>query len=192
MPLIMDTKEDRIVAAAFDLFLRHGYRKVSLSDIAEAAQMSRPSLYASFANKEAVFAELVRRQKERNLSETSARLHQVGGLQARLSCVFDIWLIEPVASVIDSQNATELLANCAEYAPQAVADLYEGLEQQLIAVLQPHASERPLLPPADVARILRLASTGIKAATANLEELQRMVDGLVLMAVTTMTGRPEI
>jgi len=189
---IMDTKEDRIVAAAFELFLRHGYRKVSMSDISEAAQMSRPSLYASFANKEAIFAELVRRQKERNLSETCARLHHVSGLQAQLSCVFDIWLIEPVATVIDSKNATELLANCAEFAPQALADLYQALEQQLIAVLQPHVSEQSLLPAANIARILRLASGGIKAATDNLEELQRMVDGLLLMAVTTMTGRPEI
>lgn len=184
----MQSKEDRIVEAAFDLFLRHGYRKVSMSDIADAAQMSRPSLYASFANKDAIFAELVRRQKVRNLAQTDARLHQVHGLQARLGCVFDIWLIEPIASVIDSENATELLANCAEFAPQALAELYGALEQQLINVLTPHMSEHSLLAATEIAKILRLASAGIKASTKNLEDLQRRVQGLIVMAVATVAG----
>lgn len=182
----MQTKEDRIVDAAFQLFYRHGYRKVSMSDVAEATQMSRPSLYAAFANKEAIFAELVRRQCERNLAETTARLHQASGLQQRLSCVFDIWLIESVASVIDSENATELLANCGEYAPQAVADLYEQMEAQLVAVLEPEMSDQSTLTVGDIARILRLASTGIKTSTENLPELRRMVQGLIAMAVAAL------
>ncbi|MHC8287342.1 TetR/AcrR family transcriptional regulator [Pseudomonas sp. XS1P51] len=184
----MDTKEDRITGAALELFLRHGYRKVSMSDVAEAAQMSRPSLYASFANKEAIFAELVRRQRERNLAEIEARLPPFNGLQEKLGCVFDIWLIEPIASVIDSENATEMLANCAVYAPQAIADLYQGLEQTLIAVLTPHMNAQSLLPVTDLARILRLASTEIKASTENLEELRRMVDGLMVMAVAAVAS----
>lgn len=184
----MHAKEDRIIDAAFELFLRHGYRKVSMSDIAEAAQMSRPSLYASFANKDAIFAELVRRQTQRNLAETHARLHQISGLQARLGCVFNIWVTEPVASVIDSENATELLANCVEFAPQALADLYEALESELVNVLTPHMGEQSLLAATDIAKILRLASSGIKASTANLEDLQRRIQGLIVMAVATVAG----
>jgi AcrR family transcriptional regulator len=185
MLTVMETKEDRIAAAALELFLRHGYRKVGMSDIAQASDMSRPSLYAAFANKDAIFAELVRRQCERNLDETRARLHLTSGLQARLHCVFDIWLIEPVASVIDSDNATELLANCGEFAPQAVADLYGHMEALLIEVLQPGVTEKAALTARDIARILRLASTGLKASAENLPDLRRMVDGLVTMAVAS-------
>lgn len=182
----METKDDRIVAAAFELFFRHGYRKVSMSDIAQASEMSRPSLYTTFANKEAIFAELVRRQCARNLAETRARLHKISGLRARLGCVFAIWLIEPVATVIDSENATEMLANCAEFAPQAVADLYVQLELQLVEVLQPVVPETAALTAAEIARILRLASTGLKTTADNLQDLQRMVDGLVVMAVAAV------
>lgn len=182
----METKEDRIAAAAFELFLRHGYRKVGMSDIAQASDMSRPSLYAAFANKDAIFAELVRRQCARNLAETHARLHRISGVQARLKCVFDIWLIEPVASVIDSENATELLTNCAEFAPQAVADLYAQMEELLIEVLTPVVSEKAALDVRDMARILRSASTGLKATAQTIPDLQRMVDGLVVMAVAAV------
>lgn len=186
MQSIMETKEDRIVAAAFDLFFRHGYRKVGMSDIAQASDMSRPSLYATFANKEAIFAELVRRQCARNLEQTRARLHQVSGLRERLSCVFAIWLIEPVATVIDSENATEMLVDCARFAPQAVADLYAQLEFQLIEVLEPVITDTTALTANDIARILRLASTSLKVSAENLQDLQRMVDGLVVMAVATV------
>jgi AcrR family transcriptional regulator len=182
----MQTKEDRIIEASFHLFLRHGYRKVSMSDVAEAAHMSRPSLYASFANKEAIFAALVRRQCVLNLAETKARLHQVSGLHERLSCVFDIWLIEPVASVIDSENATELLANCAAFAPQALAELYEQMEAQLFAVLSDGVSDDQASVARDTAKILRLASSGIKASTENLPELRRLVQGLIAMAVAAL------
>lgn len=182
----METKEDRIVAAAFELFFRHGYRKVGMSDIAQASDMSRPSLYAAFANKEAIFAELVRRQCTRNLEETRARLHRTSGLQARLGCVFAIWLIEPVATVIDSENATEMLADCAKFAPQAVAELYTQLELQLIEVLQPEVPDTAALTASEMARILRLASTGLKTSTESLVDLQRMVEGLVIMAVATV------
>jgi len=102
------------------------------------------------------------------------------------------YLTYPVQALAQDRFAEGLLQTLVEIAPQALADLYQALEQQLIAVLQPHVSEQSLLPAANIARILRLASGGIKAATDNLEELQRMVDGLLLMAVTTMTGRPEI
>lgn len=182
----METKEDRIVTAAFELFFRHGYRKVSMSDIALASDMSRPSLYAAFANKEAIFAELVRRQCARNLEETHARLHRISGLQARLACVFAIWLIEPVATVIDSENATEMLADCAQFAPQAVAQLYTQLELQLIQVLQPEVPDTAALTASEMARILRLASTGLKTSTESLLDLQRMVEGLVIMAIATV------
>lgn len=184
----MQTKEDRIVEASFQLFLRHGYRKVSMSDVAEAAQMSRPSLYASFANKEAIFAELVRRQCALNLLETKARLHQVTGFENRLGCVFDIWLIEPVASVLDSPNAAELLTNCGDYAPQAVAELYEQMEAQLVAVLADYMTPGSVLAVKDTARILRLASAGIKSSTDSLPELRRLVQGLISMVVAGSVG----
>lgn len=182
----MQTKEDRILEAALQLFLRHGYRKVNMSEIAEATQMSRPSLYAAFANKEAIFAEMVYRQCALNLQETAQRLPRATSLRERLACIFDIWLIEPVASVIDSENAAELLANCAEYAPAAVANTYARMEQQLVAVLDLEAEQPPAMPNTELAHLLRLATTSMKASAENLSQLRKRVEGLTIMAVATL------
>lgn len=184
----MDPKETRILDAAFDLFYRHGYRKVSMSDIAEASQMSRPTLYASFANKEAVFAALVLRQRVHNEAATAQRLPGADGLAARLACLFEIWVVEPAASVIDSPNGIDLLANCGSYAPQALADIYAHLENHLAAVLAPALREPALMSAREIAYILRVATTGVKASADSLPALRQVVAGMITMALATVNA----
>lgn len=189
----LSAKDTRIVDAALQLFLRHGYRKVSVGDIAEAARMSRPSLYASFPNKEAIFAALVLRQRQQCMAEAALRVRPEQDLQTRLRHLFDVWVLEPVAAVIDSENATELLANCGDYAPEALADLYAHLEAQLVAALQPEVRADAAMSAADIAYILRLATTSLKASADNEADLRRLVGGLVAMAVATVrAGRGEV
>lgn len=186
----MDPKDTRILDTAFDLFLRHGYRKVSMSDIAEALGISRPTLYASFANKDAIFAALVLRQRARNEDETARRLPQSTGLAARLACVFDIWVVAPAASVIDSPNGIDLMANCGVYAPAALGDIYTSLEAHLAAVLAPAMHKTSTMSAADIAYILRVATTGIKASADNLPALRQVVAGMITMAVATAHAGP--
>lgn len=172
--------------AAFQMFLRHGYRKVGVGDIAEAAQMSRPSLYASFPNKEAIFSAMVRRQRDRCLAESGVRLRPGQDLATRLRHLFDIWVLEPTASVIGSENGIELLANCGDYAPQAQAEVYAQLEAQLKATLQPEVRAQAALSAADLAYILRLATTSLKASADNEADLRRLIGGLIAMTLATV------
>jgi len=48
-------KPNAIVLAALELFTRYGYRKTSIDDIAEAAQVAKRTVYLHFENKAAVF-----------------------------------------------------------------------------------------------------------------------------------------
>ena len=51
----------RILDAAQQLFLEKGYRSASIDDISEMAPASKPTIYAHFAGKEALFAAVVAR-----------------------------------------------------------------------------------------------------------------------------------
>jgi len=49
------SKPNAIVLAALELFTRYGYRKTSIDDIAQAAQVAKRTVYLHFENKAAVF-----------------------------------------------------------------------------------------------------------------------------------------
>lgn len=183
----MEPKEQKILAAAYQLFNQRGFRKVTMSDIAEAAEMSRPSLYAAFDNKEAVFNAIGMQHNGRCELALSERLPKASSLRARLEVLFEIWIIAPFASVIDSPAGLDLLGNAAAYAPAAVAHTYERFEHHLLALLKPELTgKRHGLTARDLAHIMMLATKGLKASTSTVAELRRMTDGLIAMAVATV------
>jgi AcrR family transcriptional regulator len=52
---------DAALDRALEVFWRQGYEGTALSDLTEAMGINRPSLYAAFGNKEALFAKVLDR-----------------------------------------------------------------------------------------------------------------------------------
>ena len=48
----MNDKDNKILSAAYDSFIRYGVKRTTMGDVAQAAGVSRPTLYASYPNKE--------------------------------------------------------------------------------------------------------------------------------------------
>jgi len=179
-------KADRILAAASKLFNQHGLRKVTMSDIAEAAEMSRPTLYAVFASKEAVFEAIAVRHNARCEAESLARLPRAKTLAAQLTTLFEVWIIEPYASVIDSPSGLDMMGDAGEFAPVAIEATYRRFEQLLGTVLEPAlAGRRAAMTAKDLAHIMMMATRGLKTRTKTLVELRRLTAGLITMAVAT-------
>lgn len=181
----MDPKERRITEAAMRLFHRHGYRKVTMMDIAAESGMSRPSLYAAFANKEAVFSALMDDHCRVNAAKADAVVAGTGSLRAKLEALFEIWILEPFASVAGSENGADLLANSTVYAPEASTALYHRFREQLLEVLKPEMAERGGMSAGDLAHFLMMAVRGLKATTATEDELRRLTTTLIAMAEAT-------
>lgn len=182
----MTEKEEKIGAAALQLFFRHGYAKTTMLDIAEAAGMSRPTLYASFENKEAILSTLLRYSTAQYSADSNNRLTKKKGLRARLEAVYDVWVIQPYASIADSENRADLLLNCGLYAPEATDELYAGLEAQLTSVLKPEMTRKRGISAAELAHTLATTTRGLKSTAKSLDELKRVVDALITMAVATV------
>lgn len=62
-----ERRRPMILDAAFEVFLEKGYEGASMEEIARRAGVSKPVVYSSFAGKDALFGELLRREEERIL-----------------------------------------------------------------------------------------------------------------------------
>ena len=69
-----DTKE-KILLTALELFARHGYEAVSVSDIAGALGMTKGALYRHYESKRAIFSSILVRMEQRDADE--ARSHDL-------------------------------------------------------------------------------------------------------------------
>lgn len=88
-----DERLTTILDAAIGVFLRFGYRKTSMDDVAKAAKLSRQGLYLHFANKEELFRAAVTHALEGSLETAlSALADGSQAIEARLVRAFDAWL----------------------------------------------------------------------------------------------------
>ncbi len=71
---------DRLLAAAQEALVSHGYGSASVEVITEAAGLSRGALYSNFADKEALYVELLDRLEQRQIEVLSAAFHERGDL----------------------------------------------------------------------------------------------------------------
>ncbi len=188
----MEPKRDKILGAAIRLFGQLGFKKVTMGDIAEAAEMSRPTLYAAFPGKEAIVGAIGARQIEHSDEEMVRRLPRAKTLEARLTVMFDVWITEPFASMVDEPNGLDLMGNWAQYAPEASARHYELFAARLEELLAPsmHGGGAGMTAK-DLAHILTMATKGLKASTSSLAEMRRMTAGLVATAVAAAGAKAK-
>src|SRR5689334_23132155 len=111
----------QIVDAARACFLRFGYAKTSLDDIAKQAGLSRPLLYRKFKNKEEIFAAVFESVFEARYPAAEAVLEGPGSKRDKLLRVYEILLVEPWLEVARAPGAADFYAACERLIPEVLA-----------------------------------------------------------------------
>ncbi|MCU8493892.1 TetR/AcrR family transcriptional regulator, partial [Vibrio vulnificus] len=161
----------------------YGYQRVTMTDIARACQISRTTLYKSYPNKESIIIGLINEALQENIEATEKLLATKETFASKLEGFFDIWVIKPAASVIELETGRDILMNVATYAPEAVDNHYKTFENMLVRLIRNEMKEQEDVSPEDLARIFTLASKGMKASAEKLEELERLIAGLIKLVV---------
>jgi AcrR family transcriptional regulator len=106
---------ERILAAAVDLFYRHGIRAIGVESIAEAAGTNKMTLYRHFASKDELVAEYLRRLAEKaSASWNRLAAEHPGDPRAQLRG----WLENMAAHVGSGDQRGCALANAAVELPE--------------------------------------------------------------------------
>ena len=75
---------DAILDTSAKLFSQHGYKEVSIRDIAQACGMTNAALYYHFKNKEDLFLAMLQRDHEKTLAALREAAHVPGDLREDL------------------------------------------------------------------------------------------------------------
>ena len=87
-----DSRRTRVLEAALGVFLRYGFRKTSMDEVARAADLSRQGLYLQFATKEDLFRATVDYALAAALESAAAKLRDPAlTIQDKLIGAFDEW-----------------------------------------------------------------------------------------------------
>ena len=84
-------RQDHILRAALELFLRHGYKKTSMDDVARAAGLTRQGLYFHYHGKDELLRRSVEHALDRGREAVERALAEGGPPEERLWAVLDAW-----------------------------------------------------------------------------------------------------
>jgi AcrR family transcriptional regulator len=116
-----DDRSVRLLDAALATFVRYGFRKTSMEEVARAAGLSRQGLYLHHATKEELFRAVIRHFLESGLAAVKTRLDADAPLEDRLVGAFDAWVGRFVGLLGDN-----------------VSDLYEASRQLVGPLIDEH------------------------------------------------------
>src|SRR5947209_7579591 len=178
------TPRHRIIDAAMHVFRRHGFRRSSIEQAAEAAGLTRQALYHHFDSKEALFRAVIERlYQDARVAETTAadaKEKDGGGLADILVAQIAARLTHLIASLDGSPHVEELFS---EHLGQS-RDLYQkyaGLNAaQGVAMIGRMCSRQWLVLRRTVSELWRCIDMplhGTKSTYPNLQRLSALLAG---------------
>jgi len=171
-------KEVKILEAAHLAFLRHGFKRITMQEIADAAGISRPALYLVYRSKEEVFSGVIRRNMERSCLAIETDLKTVEGSQAKIRRALHLWAVQSFELIQSSPEARELMDSGHEFARESFEEGYRRFEA-ILGELLPSDRE---LPPGPMARVITSAVRGFKQVASNAQGLERMISQLLTLS----------
>lgn len=166
------TIRQTLLEKALDVFVRYGYRKTSMDDVASAAGISRQTIYLHFRSKEALFRAGTEYLFDGALHVVEAALESGEPIEDALVSAFDAWHGRFVETFLRSPHIGEIMEASNSLAEDAV-HAKEARFVELVASAVERAGfdlTAVGLSAAEAASLLNATSCGYKHAVSSRDE----------------------
>lgn len=137
----MTSTKSKIVDAAIATFIRYGARKTAMTDIADAAGVSRQTLYDQFGSKDDLVEAAISRKADLVLARISERLGETDNLAESL----DLYLTETVVRTFEllqtSEDVEDLISGHSDAGRAAIRKSHQRHIKVVINLLTPYSSQ---------------------------------------------------
>jgi len=188
---------DRILNAAMLVFRRHGFRRSSIEQAAEAAGLTRQALYHHFKSKEALFRAVIEQVHENamaaEMAAADAEEKAGGDLADILIAQITGRLRQVIASFDGSSHVEELFSEhliqardlyqkyAALYVARGAATIERVCRRQRLALAAGITSN-------ELARCIEMAVRGAKSAHPSMQPADAFLRDLKIMVRTLVAG----
>ncbi len=124
-PRDLTDTEARIINAAIEVILKFGPRKTTMNDIAEAADLTRQTVYVGFGNKDNVLAEMVRFLGRQRLSQVAVAWDYAPTLTEKLQAYARIVVLDANDELGGYDDPSELVSDYNEAGRAAYLEVRE-------------------------------------------------------------------
>ena len=118
----MNDKDIKILSAAYDSFIRYGVKRTTMGDVAQAAGVSRPTLYASYSNKEELLGGVIRQCYSDLIRKIRTQAKEAASIDVKL----DIYFEHAILALYDLSQSWPDAEDIFEFGNQSALDAYEA------------------------------------------------------------------
>jgi AcrR family transcriptional regulator len=188
-------KPSAIVLAGLKLFTQYGYRKTSIDDIAQAAQVAKRTVYLHFENKAAVFLAILEYLGDQVRQRCTAAERTAGTAVDRLTGLLDAYFGLGFALFSKSEHMPELEETFSKLAQSRIGDLNTEYQERLARFLRSLQKAGEIGGPPQglsveqIVQILIRAAEGVKhdpKLQGDRKTLERRLRELAVLSIAAM------
>lgn len=180
-----------VLDAAYRCFCRNGYRRTTVSDIVEEAQMSRPTVYKYVGSKEEAIVKVVQSRLDRAGAASVAAAEAAATPEEKVLAVLTVKLEVAIRLWQDSPaHGRELLAAATAQAPELVTTYTDGLAELLASALAEVVPDAARRAAAVLLTFTRGLEDDLRDAGASRDELAAGVRMITRGALTRSAPTP--
>ncbi|GHH43923.1 TetR family transcriptional regulator [Lentzea cavernae] len=176
---------DPLLAAGFDAFARHGFKRATMADIAAGAGMSRPALYLRVKGKEDVLRAVGAALLAESIVRARTAADETGDISARVVAVLEAKLGLTLGLAERSEHALELLVEYGRVATAEAAQYTAEVEQLTARVLATSGADAGRC--ADIATALVRTVQGLETELDDAPRARKLLAALVGTTVAGLT-----
>ena len=116
-----DNRRASILAAALDIFMRYGFSRATMEDIAREAGISRPALYRDFRNKADIYKAIAANLLDRAASAAEEVLAGTGPLEQRIARALEVGFLDHIIAISQSPHGAEIIEQKGHLTDEVIA-----------------------------------------------------------------------
>ncbi len=178
-----ESKIKTITIAASEVFLRYGYARTTMNDIAQAACMSRPALYLVFAGKDKVFQAVAHHLTDDALLKIRDTIANTHTLEEKLKIACYNWSAGSYDLIKSQPDAGDLF----DLSFPVIHETHQKFENFLVELLADAVKASSItLTAQELAHMLVFALRGFMEGAVDGEDICGMIDVQVALVIRAL------